>query len=505
MTSKYNHTAIIILLITLLLFIPDSNTILAQQNNQQLMLNGIDLPDNILPLTVDGITYFPARDTIEAMGGRITWFPALKLLNIKLGGKEISLVMDIPEAEINGTKVFLENASTIIESRVMVTYEVLQLFVEAEDNRDKIIQKTSIPNGNPNVTDIRSFSYEDKTRVVIDISEKSSYKVITLSGPERVVIDVDAKLGILTEKEVEIKVDDLLVNKIRSGQFTEDTVRIVADLKGKHEFQVFDLAAPDRIVVDIYSSKDQTSMVVQKDIVTGIETVDNEIGRRHVIVIDPGHGGNQPGAIGPSGLKEKDVVLDIALKTKRLLEESGFTVYLTRENDVDIPLEKRPLLAMQKEATAFISIHTNSAIQKGSSTAKGIETYLLSSRYIGASAKDVADRENRASQSNAYNDSILNQIIADLEESASISFSEDFAKIVQKNAIQYTGLNNRGVKQAPFIVLKGVNMAAVLIEVGFISNPNEEKLLKTPEFKEKVAQALNQAVRDYVKNIPENI
>jgi len=193
------------------------------------------------------------------------------------------------------------------------------------------------------------------------------------------------------------------------------------------------------------------------------------------------------------------------LKAQKLLQDNGFTVYLTRDKDVDISLEKRPLFALQKEADVFISIHTNSAIQKGSPTAKGIETYVLNSRYIGASAKDVADRENRASKVNNYEDDILNQIIADLEESASIGFSLDFADIVQKNLIQSTSLTNRGVKQAPFIVLKGVNMAAVLIEVGFISNPNEEKLLKTPEFREKVAQALTRSVKDYVKNIPENI
>lgn len=223
------------------------------------------------------------------------------------------------------------------------------------------------------------------------------------------------------------------------------------------------------------------------------------------MVIDPGHGGNHPGAIGSGGLREKDVVLDIALKLRKILQDNGLTVYLTREKDVDIPLENRPLIAMQKEATVFISIHTNSAMQKGSSTAKGIETYVLNSRYIGASAKDVADRENKASQFYHYEDDILNQIIADLEESASIGFSLDFAEIVQKRLVQNTGLENRGVKQAPFIVLKGVNMAAILIEVGFISNPNEEKLLKTPEFREKVAQALNQAVLEYVRNIPENI
>ena len=506
MRNKYNQTIIITFLIALLLLVLNSNTVFAQMNSQKNINNDFNMPNNVLPVTVNGIKYFPARESIEAIGGRITWFPALKLLNIKLGGKEVSLVIDVHEAEINGAKVYLEHAPTIYESRVLITPEVLHLLTSTVDNREIITPQKNIPNNNdPDVTAIRSFSYDDKTRIVIDISKKSTYKVITLSEPDRIVVDIDAKLNTLNEKETEIKVDDLLINRIRSGQFTEDTVRIVADMKDKYEFQVFDLSSPERIVLDIFVPKTQISNLVQNGISTEIKIDDSKAKGSHVIVIDPGHGGNQPGAIGPSGLKEKEVVLDIALKTKKLLEENGFIVFLTREKDIDVPLEKRPLLAMQKEATVFISIHTNSAIQKGSSTAKGIETYLLSSRYIGASAKDVADRENRASQSNTYNDSILNQIIADLEESASIGFSEDLAKIIQRNVIQHTGLSNRGVKQAPFIVLKGVNMAAVLIEVGFISNPNEEKLLKTNEFKDKVALALTSSIKEYVKNIPDDV
>ena len=111
---------------------------------------------------------------------------------------------------------------------------------------------------------------------------------------------------------------------------------------------------------------------------------------------------------------------------------------------MDVALENRPLIAMQKEAAVFVSIHTNSALQKGSPTAKGVETYVLNSRYIGASAKDVADRENKASKLYHYEDNILNQIIADLEESASIGFSLNFADIVQKKLVQHTGLGNRG-------------------------------------------------------------
>lgn len=505
MKKKHYHILVLTILAISLIFVPYNNT-RAEEDNLQLLLNNVVLPTNVSPVIVDGNVFLPARDIVEALGGRITWFPAFKLLNLKLGSKEVSLVMDVLEAEVNGKKVNLNNASTIIEDRVMIPLEVLQLLIEADAELKNDSLELNIINAKPYVTSIRSFSYPEKTRIVIDLTERSSYQVLTLTNPERLVVDIKASLERFKEEEKDINVNDLLISKVRSGQFTPDTVRIVTDLKGKYQSQIFDLSSPDRIVVDILSPDPQTDKLVQSTDILPETTVKNEQGNSsYVIVVDPGHGGNQPGAIGPSGLKEKDVVLDIALRLKKMLQNNGFTVHLTRETDVDIPLEKRPLIAVQKDATVFISIHTNSALQKGSTTAKGVETYVLNSRYIGASAKDVADRENRASQQNHYEDNILNQIIADLEESASIGFSLDFADIVQKNTIQHTNLANRGVKQAPFIVLKGVNMAAVLVEVGFISNPNEEKMLNTPEFREKVAQALTQSVKEYVKNIPQNI
>ncbi len=504
MLNKNSCLFLIVLLLFLLFSLAD-NTAWAQHNDIQVILNGTILDTDVAPVLVNGRLFVPARDIIEALGGRITWFPALKLLNLNLGGKEVSLIIDNTEAQVNGENIVLENAPTIIENRVMIPLEVVQLLIEVETKWDSASQEINITSHKPFVTSIRSYSHPDKTRIVIDISEKSTYQVLTLSNPERVVVDIKASLNQLLENQKEIMVNDVLVNRVRSGQFTQDTVRIVADLKGKYEFQVFDLTTPDRIVIDVFVPQEARGSLLQTEMAQEKRVESTKEDKRFTVVIDPGHGGNHPGAIGPGGLKEKDVVLDIALKLRKLLQDSGFTVYLTREKDVDIPLEKRPLMAVQKEATVFISIHTNSSMQKGSSTARGIETYVLNSRYIGASAKDVADRENRASQFYHYEDDILNQIIADLEESASIGFSLDFAEIVQKRLIQYTGMEDRGVKQAPFIVLKGVNMAAVLIEVGFISNPNEEKLLKTDEFRWKVAQALHQAVQDYIKKIPENM
>jgi N-acetylmuramoyl-L-alanine amidase len=498
----------IILFIMLLIFLSNS-VCLAEQEEVSVFLDGNALKTEVLPVLIDSRVFLPARDIVEVLGGRITWFPALKLLNINMSDREVSVVIDVPEAEVNGVKSHLDTPPRIIQNRVMIPLEVIRLLAEIEVSWDTNSRELKIIRQQPSVNSIRSYTHPDKTRVVIDMSEQTPYHVMTLSNPDRIVVDVDGSISQLDVEQKEVLIEDPLVSRVRTGQFDRDTVRVVMDLKGNYEYQVFDLSSPQRIVVDITVPQEQqvavvpdiASQEIQEEVLKQ-STGDNG---KYIVVIDPGHGGKDPGAIGLSGLREKDVALDIALQLRKMLQSNGFTVYLTRDRDIDVPLGSRPLMALQREACVFVSIHVNSVLQKGSTTARGVETYVLNSRYIGASAKDVADRENKASQHHNYENNVLNQIIADLEESASIGFSLDFADTVQKKLVQHTGLDNRGVKQAPFIVLKGVNMAAVLVEVGFISNPNEEKLLNTSEFREKVAQSLTQSIQDYIKNMPETI
>lgn len=202
-------------------------------------------------------------------------------------------------------------------------------------------------------------------------------------------------------------------------------------------------------------------------------------------------------------MKEKEVTLGIALYLKELLKNAGIPTYLTRSKDKFVYLEDRTNFANQKNGFVFVSIHANSVLNHRPS-AEGIETFVLSSKYIGASARDVADRENRASRAHPELDTDLAKIIADLEESANIKYSLDLAEIVQQKLVNYLKLEDRGVKQAPFVVLKGANMVAVLVEVGFISNPKEEKLLKTNKFRKNAAQALFEAIKYYIENTPNN-
>ncbi len=222
-----------------------------------------------------------------------------------------------------------------------------------------------------------------------------------------------------------------------------------------------------------------------------------KIGR---IVIDPGHGGHDTGTIGRGGLREKDLVLGVALELRRLLEDKlGAEVILTRETDVFVPLEERTALANQKKADLFLSIHANSASNKNTS---GVETYFLNFARSAAD-REIAARENAASARSVHELQDLVRKIAQAEKSAE---SRELAAILQKRL--HAGLQpmlpsskNRGVRSAPFVVLIGANMPSVLAEVAFISNPRDERTLRKEDSVQRVAKALFSGIEGYTKTL----
>ncbi len=224
-----------------------------------------------------------------------------------------------------------------------------------------------------------------------------------------------------------------------------------------------------------------------------------KIGR---IVIDPGHGGHDTGTIGPTGLEEKDVVLDVGLKLRKLLEENtGFEVVMTRSDDTFIPLVERTAIANEKSADLFISIHANASPDM---TARGIETYYLNFTS-NPDALEVAARENASSQEAVHQ---LQDLIKKIAMTEKIEESQDFARQVQREVYTHVtkvsgAQRDRGTKKAPFVVLIGANMPSVLAEISFLSNPRDERLLKKSDYREKIAYALYQGILDYAKNLGE--
>jgi len=222
-----------------------------------------------------------------------------------------------------------------------------------------------------------------------------------------------------------------------------------------------------------------------------------KIGR---IVIDAGHGGHDTGTIGPNGLQEKDLVLDVALRLGKLLESKlGAEVIYTRDDDTFIPLETRTAIANEKQADLFVSVHANSSQD---SSARGVETYYLNFT-TNADALEVAARENAVSEKSIYE---LQDLVKKITLKDKIEESRELAGDVQ--ASLYAGLSpknptlkNRGVKKAPFVVLIGANMPSILAEISFVSNPTDEKKLETPEYRQKIAESLNKGIYKYVSGL----
>jgi len=228
-----------------------------------------------------------------------------------------------------------------------------------------------------------------------------------------------------------------------------------------------------------------------------IRTLGLKIGK---IVIDPGHGGHDTGTIGPNGLEEKDLVLEVGRRLGKLLETRlGAEVVYTRKNDTFIPLETRTAIANQQRADLFISIHANSS---NDSAARGVETYYLNFTS-SPDALEVAARENAVSEKSIYE---LQDLVKKIALKEKIEESREFASDVQQSlhsglAAKNPGIRNRGVKKAPFIVLIGANMPSILAEISFVSNPGDEHRLETSEYRQRIAESLYRGIAKYVDGL----
>jgi N-acetylmuramoyl-L-alanine amidase len=224
-----------------------------------------------------------------------------------------------------------------------------------------------------------------------------------------------------------------------------------------------------------------------------------KIGR---VVIDAGHGGHDQGTSGPKGLLEKDVVLDVALRVGKLIEDRlGAEVIYTRSDDTFVPLEGRTALANEKKADLFLSVHANSSSLP---RIAGVETYYLNlpdSR--DKDAADVAARENASSQKSVFE---LQDLVKKITLNDKVEESREFAGRVQASLYAFSARNvpnsrNRGVKKAPFVVLIGAHMPSILAEIGFLTNVREEALLRKPDYRQKLAEALFRGVQRYAEGL----
>lgn len=344
------------------------------------------------------------------------------------------------------------------------------------------------------VKDIRYYSSPDYTRIVIDLTEPVEFSKNRLSNPDRLYFDLK-NAAIAKEIKTSLPVGDGILKTVRASQFNINTVRVVFDIEEISDYKSFVIDNPSRLIIDLYGKSKK------------IERPDIKLTKRR-IVIDAGHGGHDPGAIGPNKLYEKDIVLDIALKLGKILMNDPLNeVFLTRDKDVFIPLEERTAIANRKNADLFVSIHANASRNRQT---RGIETYLLN-WTDDEEAMRVAARENQISlkKMKAMNKQMdgVETILSSLMRQNKRDESVILANYIQRSLVSdldnnFKNVTDLGVKQALFYVLFGAKMPSVLVEVSFISNPEEENRLSKDSYRTEIARAIAEGLNRYVNSTP---
>lgn len=341
----------------------------------------------------------------------------------------------------------------------------------------------------------------DRTRIVFDLGAPVEHRIFALTSPDRLVIDID---GATLEQDFSAaQLKGTPIRSIRAGIRGGSDLRVVLDLRGQVKPRSFVLKPimqyGDRLVVDLYTTEQQSVPTVPKsDLVAGQR-------RDVVIAVDAGHGGDDPGAIGPGRLYEKDVVLAIATKLSAMFDkEPGFKAELTRKGDYYLAHRKRTDIARQAEADVFISIHADAFMTPDAS---GASVYVISQRgATSETARWLAEKENRADLIGGVGlddkDDMLAGVLLDLTSTHSLSASLDMGQQVLNAIKPLNHLHKKQVEQAAFLVLKSPDIPSLLIETGFISNPAEAKKLRTQAHQERMAKAIYTGVKSYVGQNP---
>jgi len=371
---------------------------------------------------------------------------------------------------------------------------------------------------------IRLSHNEADTRLVFDLSTHIEHAIFSLANPDRVVIDLKS-----TQKPQELTLptlSDSPIQTIRYGIWQKNTLRVVLDLKKPVQFTSQTLSAnttiPSRLVIDLHDpaikkvadvispektvSEPKAEPVIVKAATPAITKITTPNPARNIVIaIDAGHGGQDSGAVGRHGTREKDVVLAIARRLAKLVDdEPGMSAYLTRDRDVFLSLRQRIKRARQNNADMFISIHADAFHNQN---ARGASVFVLSERGASSeAAKLLADKENAADLVGGISledkDDLLASVLLDLSQTASLEASLEVANTVLSGLKRVGNVHKKQVESAAFVVLKSPDIPSILVETAFISNPDEERKLKSSNHQNKLAQAMLSGIRHYFQRNP---
>lgn len=456
----------------------------------------------ILPLyKIKNQEYTVAIDFFVSMGGQIKEIKDTNTLLISIKDKNIILSNDTNYFSLNGK--LIQVCCNIIEKdkRWYIPFDLLKKVAESIFNTNYF--------WNPE-DNLMIWGYDASKVLKINVENKEESEKIIFEGDfgnEYNVTEEESKINLLFISKDIIKpyfsmaindgiIKDIQYKLIRNRGFyiitlqSNDVVyRIYESNKGKALIVEFAKekkeeipAAEEKGLGRVEEKKEQEKIEAEKRPVVS------------VIVIDPGHGGEETGAIGPKGSYEKDITLFIAKRLKKLIEEKlGIKVYLTRNQDKTLSLTERTAIANNLKADIFISIHANASYRK---VASGAETYYLSLEATDEDSYAIAKEENKFIKNGDDN---LNMILWDLVQTQHLQESSQLAEIVQEELNTDLNIKNRGVKQAPFRVLMGADMPAILIEIGFITNPKEEELLNDDNYQLMLSNSILRSIQRFIK------
>ena len=377
---------------------------------------------------------------------------------------------------------------------------------------------TAVPAYSGTVRTLRIGQNVGGARLVFDADSKFDYNVFLLTSPKRLVIDVkDSKVNSRLEQGVE---KNNILSNIRVASTPDGDARIAFDLKQPAIVKKAFMLPPQssfgwRFVVDLELSTEKEfaahvgnqhafiSNHSSKNNKNSSQKVASKNNAKKIIVLDPGHGGQDPGAIGCSGVYEKNITLAMARELKKILDKDGrYKVYLTRNRDVFIPLRERVRIARRHKADLFLSIHADSALNKN---AKGLSVYTLSETASDKEAAALAERENKADviagMDFAEHSKEVSDVLINLAQRETMNRSSEFANFMVQEMRKSVKLLDNTHRFAGFAVLKAPDVPAVLLEMGYLSNRNEERLLRQDKYRKKLAKSTSVAIDKYFDNM----
>src|SRR5262245_11973923 len=431
--------------------------------------------------------------SIQAKGrppAKVVATPASTRAQLRSGSKVVTLTRNWAQVLIDGKPVVLD-APVRVKAGVWL---VPQSFVG-------LVVPTLVSSASPGPTtrlaaapaevgleDVRVRSYPSFTRIVVETSSAISHRIES-SGPKEARVRL-LGLGSGTHNQ---EIGDGLIAEVRLDRSGSDGILRVVYEGTAGTLRAITLADPPRIVLDVARPVDPSSRESRE-----------QLAPLKTIVLDAGHGGHDSGATGPTGLMEKDLVLDVTRRVAKLVgAQLGLKVLLTRDSDNFVTLRDRTSYANRQHADLFVSIHANAHRE---AAADGVETYFLSSEATDSTARQVAAAENGVIQleqpagRGTGQVDIVKAILWDLAQSEFQVESSRLAEVVHDSMTQTLRISNRGVKQAGFYVLGGAAMPAILLEIGFVTNPREERKLKDTKYRDEIARAIASGLAEYKRN-----